>query len=214
MFSKGGRLFLVLLATTALPVGIAAQAAETTGRATTRGADFDAAVAPLTLPAGTVITVLTRDVITSRQNEVGDLISAKTAHAVSDTRGRIVIPAGAEVRGVISRIEPEEEDDLILTFFTVEVEGIAYPLQARVLSLPTRQKRRGNAAGDAAKVGAGAAVGAIAGRIIGGNREGTLIGALTGAAAGAGTAVATRTDDVVVDPGTPIQLQLVAPFHR
>ena len=37
-------------------------------------------------------------------------------------------------------------------------------------------------------------------------------GALSGAVAGGGVAAATRKDDVVVDAGTPVQLQLTAPF--
>ncbi len=90
--------------------------------------------------------------------------------------------------------------------------GNTYPMQARVISLPTRKQRRGNTAGDAAKVGAGGLLGGIAGRLIGGNKKGTIIGAVSGVAAGAGVAAATRNEDIVVDAGAPVLLMLIAPL--
>ena len=167
---------------------------------------------PPTLPAGTVITAYLTHTLTSRYDRIGDPVRARVAHSVVNAIGESVIPRDAVLHGVISQIADEDDGGIVLTFHSLEFGGNLQLMQARVISLPTREKRRGNAAGDAAKVGAGAVVGGIAGRIIGDNSRGTILGALSGAVAGGGVATATRKDDVVVDAGTPVQLQLTAPF--
>ncbi len=165
-----------------------------------------------TLPAGTVITVLVTDTVSSRYHEVGKQISARVATSMFDAGNDLVIPADAVVRGVITDISSEDGGRIEFTFYGVEFGGRRYPLQVRVISLPTRKQRRGNTAGDVAKVGAGAILGGVAGRIIGGNAKGTIIGGVTGAAAGVGVAAGTRKDDIVVDAGAPILLMLTTPF--
>ena len=129
-----------------------------------------------------------------------------------DAGNDLVIPADAIVRGVVTDISSEDGGRIEFTFYGVEFGGRRYPLQVRVISLPTRKQRRGNTAGDVAKVGAGAILGGVAGRIIGGNAKGTIIGGVTGAAAGVGVAAGTRKDDIVVDAGAPILLMLTTPF--
>jgi len=170
------------------------------------------ASAPRTLPAGTAITIFMTDAVTSRHNQVGEHVTARITHPVLDAGGEVVIAADAVFLGVISDIASEGDGRIVLTFYSVAFGGNTYSMQARVISLPTRQQRRGNTAGDAAKVGAGAVVGGIAGRIIGGNRRGTIIGGVSGAAAGVGVAAATRREDIVVDAGAPVLLLLTAPF--
>ncbi len=206
---------LVLLMFAAMPVGSAL--AQETQASASKGSLGAAAVEsspiqPPTLPAGTVITGYVTETLSSRHNRVGEPVRARVAHSVVSARGESVVPRDAVLHGVISQIAAEDEGGIVLTFHSVEFGGNLYLMQARVISLPTRKQRRGNAAGDAAKVGAGAVVGGIAGRIIGGNSKGTIVGALSGALAGGGVAAATRKDDVVVDGGTPVQLQLTAPF--
>ncbi len=170
------------------------------------------ASAPRTLPAGTAITIFMTDAVTSRHNQVGERVTARIARPVVDAGGEVVIAADAVFLGVISDIASEGDGRIVLTFYSVAFGGNTYSMQARVISLPTRQQRRGNTAGDAAKVGAGAVVGGIAGRVFGGNRRGTIIGAVSGGAAGVGVAAATRRDDIVVDAGAPVLLLLTAPF--
>ncbi len=170
------------------------------------------ASAPGTLPAGTAITIFMTDAVTSRHNQVGERVTARIARPVVDAGGEVVIVADAVFLGVISDIASESDGRIVLTFYSVAFGGNTYSMQARVISLPTRQQRRGNIAGDAAKVGAGAVVGGIAGRVFGGNRRGTIIGAVSGGAAGVGVAAATRREDIVVDAGAPVLLLLTAPF--
>ena len=170
------------------------------------------APAPPTLAAGTVITTFLTDTLTSRYNQIGERVTARIAYPVVDAGGQVVIPTDAIVMGVISDIASKDDGRIVLTFYSLAFGGNTYPMQARVISLPTRKQRRGNTAGDVAKVGAGGLVGGIAGRLIGGNKKGTIIGAVSGAAAGVGVAAATRNEDIVVDAGAPVLLMLIAPL--
>jgi hypothetical protein len=67
---------------------------------------------------------------------------------------------------------------------------------------------------DAAKVGVGAAAGAIAGRLIGHNRTGAVAGAVVGGAAGTVYANRTKDHDIVLSPGSQLEVALTAPFAR
>lgn len=171
---------------------------------------------PTTLAEGTTIELFASDTLHSRKNKVGDPVIATTASAISDARGRAVIPAGAVFLGTISDIAPAEspggEGRMALTFNRVQFGGKTYSVQATADTLGTFMKGRGVTAGDAAKVGAGAVIGGVAGRIIGGNRTGTVVGAAAGAAAGAGVAAATRDIDIILPAGGLVRVVLTAPF--
>ena len=171
---------------------------------------------PPMLAEGTSIELSASDSLNSRKNKKGDAVMATSASAVSDSRGREVIPAGAVFLGTISDIAPAEspggQGRMALTFNRVQFGGKTYSVQAAADTLGTVMKGRGVTAGDAAKVGAGAVVGAVAGRLIGGNKTGTAVGAAAGAAAGAGVAVATRDIDIILPAGALIRIVLTAPF--
>ena len=171
----------------------------------------------LSLAAGTAFTVTAQDTLTSRQNKIGDPVSARLREGVRDESGKLVIPPGAVFLGTISDVAPAEspggEGRMVLTFDRVEFDGQAYEVRVRLDSIATRMKGRGVTAGDAAKVGAGAVVGGIAGRLLGGNKKGTVVGAVAGAAVGVGIAAATRDVDIILDAGAPIRLVLTAPLR-
>ncbi len=222
MFTQNTRTLLIVLLLSAITVGHSlAQGnprahiidAGSSGAITDQTIAKSVVPASPTVPAGTVIRIFITDTITSRHNRVGDGVTATVAQPVVDASGEVVIPVGAIVLAIITDIAPEDEGRLLLTFYGVVLGERTHPMQARIISLPTRKQRRGNMAGDAAKVGAGAVVGGIAGRLIGGNKKkGTIIGAVSGAAAGRGVAAATRKDDVVLDAGATVVLMLTAPL--
>ncbi len=138
---------------------------------------------------------------------------ATVASDISDSRGRVVIPAGSVVRLTVSQIEPAEnkgqaDGKIVLMPATIEVGGKSYTLNASIESVEHRLEGRGVTAGDAAKVGAGAAAGAIAGRVLSGNKKGAIIGGVVGAAVGTGVAMETADRDVVVPAGARIVLKL------
>lgn len=172
--------------------------------------------APLRLSEGTSIDLMASDSLNSRKNKKGEAVMATSASAIRDSRGRVVIPAGAVFLGTISDIAPAEspggQGRMALTFNRVQFGGKTYSVQAASDTLGTNMKGRGVTAGDAAKVGAGAVVGAVAGRLIGGNKTGTAVGAAAGAAAGAGVAAATRDIDIILPAGALVRIVLTAPF--
>ncbi|HXV87078.1 MAG TPA: hypothetical protein VD793_10275, partial [Gemmatimonadales bacterium] len=131
----------------------------------------------LSLEEGTTVELWAADTLTSRHNKAGDAVTATTASAIRDARGREVIPAGAVFLGTISDIAPAEtpggQGRMVFTYSRVQFGGKTYAVQARSDSLGSYMKGRGVTAGDAAKVGAGAVIGGIAGRLIGGDKKGT-----------------------------------------
>lgn len=165
------------------------------------------------LAAGATIETNATTQISSRNNKVGETLSATVSSDVTDSRGRVVIPAGSVVKLTISEIAPAEskgqaDGKIVLMPSTIEVGGKSYTLNASIESVEHTLQGRGVTAGDAAKVGAGAAVGAIAGRVLSGNKKGAIIGGVVGAAVGTGVAMETADRDVVVPAGAKIVLKL------
>lgn len=172
-----------------------------------------------TLAAGTTISTTALDSISSRYNKAGQTMRVKVASDVTDSKGRVVIPAGSVMTLSISKIAPSENKSdntgtLVLVPTSVEIGGNSYDVTGTVTSVASTLKGRGVTAGDAAKVGAGAAAGAAAGQVIGKKTAPTIIGAVVGAAAGAAVASNTADRDVVVAPGAAIVVELTSTFTR
>lgn len=165
-----------------------------------------------TLSAGTIINATAVDTLTSRHHKPGYVFVARTSEDLKDNRGRIVVPAGAEISFTVMDIAPSENKGdtagvLVLEPTQLMVDGRAYTVTGNVDYVEKYLKGRGVQAGDVAKVGAGAAIGAIAGRIIGG-KKGTVIGGAVGAAVGTQRAIETVDRDVVIPPGGGITMTL------
>lgn len=165
---------------------------------------------------GTAISMRARGQITSRENKVGDPVSAVAVTAVRAANGDTVIPVGAVFSGRVTEIakapNPRADGKLAVAFSSVRYGGAVHPVHLRVTSMETTMEGRGITGGTAAKVGAGAVVGGVAGRVIGGNATGTVVGAVAGAAAGGVVAHETRTLDIVLSDGAPIRAVLTSRF--
>lgn len=173
----------------------------------------------LSLASGTEFTAVTTTQISSATNKQGEIVTATIGTPVRDSRGRVVIPAGSELRMRIAAIrESENKSDetgtLTLEPTAVVIDGQSYPVTASISSLSTKLVDRGTNVGDVAKVGGGAAAGAVVGRVLGGSTKGAVIGGIIGGAVGAQRAVETQDRDVVVPEGTTMTLTLSAPFSR
>lgn len=171
------------------------------------------APAPRALASGTIIPTAVDQEINSRSNKKGEIVTTTVSSNVTDSRGRVIIPAGSKVTMTITEIrESENKGDktgkLTLTPTEVSVGGRSYAFTASAEALDRHLKDRKTNAGDVAKVGAGAAVGALAGRVIGGNTKGAVIGGVIGGAVGTQRAVETQDRDVVVPAGSRVQLTL------
>jgi hypothetical protein len=173
------------------------------------------APAPLALASGTLIPTAVDQEINSSRNKKGEIVTTTVSSDVTDSRGRVIIPAGSKVTMTITEIrESENKGDqtgkLTLTPTEVAIGGRSYALTASAEALDRQLKDRKTNAGDVAKVGAGAAIGALAGRVIGGNTKGAVIGGVIGGAVGTQRAVETQDRDVVVPAGSRVQLTLQA----
>jgi len=168
---------------------------------------------PLALASGTVIPTAVDQEINSRSNKKGEIVTTTVSSDVTDSRGRVIIPAGSKVTMTITEIrESENKGDktgkLTLTPTEVAIGARRYSLTASAEALDRQLKDRKTNAGDVAKVGAGAAIGALAGRLIGGNTKGAVIGGVIGGAVGTQRAVETQDRDVVVPAGSRVELTL------
>lgn len=177
------------------------------GESTTYGGgtttnDVDNA-APGTIPAGTELDVRLSQRLSSDTAQIEDRFEATTLVDVRQN-GRVVIPAGSVVRGVVTDVDDagrlERKGKLSLSFDQIRVNGRVYPIRGTV----TQAIEAGGYKEDAEKIGAGAAVGAIIGGILGGVK-GAITGILIG---GGGVVAATEGDDVVLAEGTVLRMRL------
>jgi TolA-binding protein len=158
------------------------------------------------IPVGTELDIRLQDPLSSKTNVVEDRFRATTA--VDLTLGdRMLIPAGSEVRGVVSSVDKagrlDRKAQMTLSFDQITIDGRDYPIQGMVVDTIEGEGIKG----DVAKIGAGAGVGAIIGGILGGGK-GALAGVLIG---GGGIAAATPGKDVELAPGTVLRVRLDQP---
>ena len=141
------------------------------------------------------------------------MFTARIGEAITNSAGRVVIPAGSEVTLSIVALKPApnkgaKDGTLELRAVSVQINGESHPLDADVTYAEHTLKGRGVTGSEAAKVGVGAAAGAVIGKVLGS----TAAGAVVGAAGGAAVAVETADRDVVVPVGAKIRLVLRSPF--
>jgi len=158
------------------------------------------------MPIGTELDVRLQDRLSSKDNVVEDRFRATTA--VNLMQGdRVLIPAGSEIRGVVSSVDKagrlDRKAQMTLSFDQLTINGRDYPMQGTIVDPVEGEGIKG----DAAKIGAGAGVGAIIGGILGGVK-GAMAGILIG---GGGVAAATPGKDVELEPGTVLRVRLDEP---
>jgi hypothetical protein len=158
------------------------------------------------IPAGTEIDVRLERPLSSDTAQVEDRFTATTMADLYNGN-RVLIPAGAAVRGVVTSVTKagrvERTGKLTLAFDQVTVNGRTYPIHGTV----EQALESGGYRQDAGKIGAGAGVGAIIGGILGG-LKGALAGILIG---GGGVVAATEGQDVNLPAGTVLRIKLDSP---
>jgi len=175
------------------------------------GAGTNAAVtAPdmVEIPAGAEVDVRLSGDLNSGTAVVEDRFEATTLIDL-DVNGRLVVPAGSVLRGVVTNVEPATRTNrtarLTVSFDQVTVNGQPYPLRGTV----TRAIEGEGIRGEAGRIGTGAGVGAIIGGILGGFR-GTLAGILIGAG---GTIAATEGREVELPQGSVLRVRIDSPVQ-
>lgn len=176
-----------------------------------------------TLPTGTVIIVKFENRIDSGSSLISDRFRTRVFRAVTDAKGRELIPQGAFIEGFISDVKPAQKKRrsglISVTFDILRLpDGRALPIVANLTSADPDDRKRideeGNikpASGTTLQsivfIGGGAGAGAAIGWIAGG----LLLGTGIGAAAGVVGAWLAKGKEAIVEPGTLVGVELMRP---
>jgi hypothetical protein len=161
------------------------------------------------IPVGTEFDVRLQNPLSSKTSEVEDRFEATTMVDLKDDRGRVLVPAGTMMRGVVSSVKRagriERTGSMTVAFDRMTINGRSYPMRGTV----TQALESEGIKGEAEKIGIGAGAGAILGAILGG-AKGALAGILIG---GGGTIAATEGKDVELPVGTVLRVRIDAPLN-
>jgi TolA-binding protein len=164
---------------------------------------------PNEIPVGTEFDVRLQNSLTSKTAEVEDRFEATTMVDLQDERGRVLVPAGSVMRGVVSSVNPatrmDRKGSLTVAFDRITIDGRSYPIRATV----SQALESEGIMGEKAKIGIGAGAGAILGAILGGTK-GAIAGILIG---GGGTIAATEGKDVELPSGTVLRVRMDSPLN-
>ena len=162
---------------------------------------------PRIVPAGTSLSTRISSAIGSKTSTAGDRFDGTLVNSVR-LNGKVVIPAGSAVSGVVvtahSAGKFKGAATLAVRLVAVNVKGKSYPIRSNTISQETtgKGKRTG------ALVGGGAGGGALIGGLAGGGK-GAVIGGLVGAGAGTvGAAVTGNTRDISYPAETVLAFRL------
>jgi hypothetical protein len=162
---------------------------------------------PDEIPVDTEFDVRLQSRLSSDTAMVEDRFEATTIVDLRDGE-RILVPAGALVRGTVSAVTRagriERKGSLTLAFDRLTVDGRSYPIRATVTQALESEGIRG----ETSRIGAGAGVGAIIGGILGGVK-GALAGILIG---GGGVIAATDGKDAELPAGSTLRVRLDSPL--
>ena len=181
----------------------------------------------ITIPAGTKIPLSLKQAISTKNAREGDAVYAETVFPFVINE-RVVVPAGTYIQGKISHVERAgrmKGRAEILMHFTSMIypSGYTVMLPGSVENTPGADNKSvkdkegtirqdsdtGQKVEDAARNGAyGGAVGGIGGGLATGGLNGARIGAGAGAAAGIAWALLKRGNDVRLDVGTSIEMEI------
>ncbi|HME11458.1 MAG TPA: hypothetical protein VKF79_01255 [Candidatus Acidoferrum sp.] len=166
---------------------------------------------PLVVPAGTPITVMLDQRLSSKTASAGQTFLASVQSPVA-ADGEIAIPKGAHVTGTVNDAKAAGRfkggASLEITLTSVTIDGHDYPLDTSTDDMTHKGKGKRTAG----LVGGGGAGGALIGGLAGGGK-GALIGALVGAGAGTAGAGLTGKNDVELSAETPLTFRLHAPLE-
>jgi hypothetical protein len=155
------------------------------------------------IPVGQELDVRLQTTLSSETATVEQRFEATTvADLMQD--GRVLVPAGSTVHGVVSGVKRpgrvDREGSLTLSFERLSVRGREYPIRG----MATQVFESGGIREEAGTAGAGAGVGAVVGGLLGGVK-----GAVLGAVIGAGGAIAaTEGKDVHLPAGSIVRIRL------
>jgi hypothetical protein len=184
-----------------------------------------------TVPAGTKVLLMLKNGINTKTAQHGDGVYLVSSFPVVG-ESRVMIPEGVYVQGVVDRVlrpgRVKGRAQLDLHFTTmifpngsvVQIPGVLSNLPGsdgpKVKNNEGTVEQASNKGRDAADIAKGTAIGAetgtIAGAVTGNLGKGIGYGSLAGAAAGTIYTLFTRGNDIVIPPGTSVEMVLQRPL--
>jgi hypothetical protein len=160
------------------------------------------------IPVGQEIDVRLSNSLSSETAQVEQRFEATTAVDLMQD-GRVLVPAGSIVQGVVSGVEKagrlERSGSLTLTFDRIRVRGRDHDMRASATQVFESKGIRA----EAGTAGVGAGVGGVVGGLIGGVK-----GAILGAVIGAGGAIAaTDGKDIELPAGSVVRIRFDTPVR-
>lgn len=163
--------------------------------------------ADVRIPAGTTLAIRINQHISVKTSRAGDPFDGEIAEPVAGDDGRVIVPRGTPVGGVVAAAHKRGHfkgaSILQLRLTSMTLNGTRYPLQTSSL---TRTKK-GKGKRSAAFIGGGSGLGMLIGGIATGG-TGLLIGGLAGAGAGTAAAGLTGNGDIDIPSESLIHFKL------
>jgi type IV secretion system protein VirB10 len=185
----------------------------------------DVIMPPRIVPVGTVIPIRLLTRVSTKTSKDGDFINGTTISPIT-VDNQIVVPVGSEVRGRVADVRRpgriSGKGELTLSFQTLVLpNGVTIPIYTSLGGVGGEGKKSdensiegdSSKGDDAQQVGTAAGTGAVIG-VIGGGGKGGVIGAAGGAAVGVAGVLLSRGVDLVLEPGTTLEILLDRALER
>lgn len=179
------------------------------------------------VPADTTIPLALKNSVSSRTAYVGQAIYCETIFPIT-MGNRIVIPEGSYVKGSVTEVRRpgrvKGKAQIGLRFESITLpNGTTRPLRATLSAFAgngeqgfsreeSKIEGQGSKGEDAGKVATTATQGTIVGGLGTRSAKGAGIGAISGGVGGLIWVLATRGKEILLSPGTNLELQLSAPL--
>ena len=180
---------------------------------------------PLVVPVGTTIPLALVNSISTKTAKDGDNVYARTTFPIT-INNEIAIPVGTNIKGRVTAVvrpgRVKGKAELTISFQQmIFPSGITVPLYATLGSVgdvgqkkgETTIEGEGTKGKDAGTVAATSANGAIIGGLGDRSIKGAGIGGAAGAGVGAAIVLLTRGKDVVLHPGTTLEIVVDRPIE-
>lgn len=160
------------------------------------------------IPVGQEMDVRLANSLSSETAQVEQRFEATTvADLLQD--GRVLVPAGSVVEGIVSDVDKagrvDRDGSLTLSFDRLRVRGREHEMRASATQVFESKGIRG----EAGTAGVGAGVGGVVGGLLGGVK-----GAILGAVIGAGGAIAaTDGKDIALPAGSIVRIRMDTPVR-
>jgi len=211
--------------------GQSGSAAAATTTSTAGAAAVPSVAGQIVVPANTAIPLQLRSTLNSRTAYAGQTIYCETIYPIA-VNNRVVLPVGTFVKGKVTAVtrpgHVKGKAQVGLRFDEITLpNGVTKPLRATLSSFGGRgnegfDPKEGKIQGESSKgkdaeviavTGAqGAGIGAIATISSGHSGVGAGVGGAAGALGGLVYVLATRGKEIVLPPGTNLELELAAPL--